>query len=697
MTMQQVQRNNKNNALTMSYCWLGLLLLAGVQTCSAGPSLRSRSRNLIIGGSEAPSNRFPYYVALKDSDGEIQCGGTLIAPDIVLTAAHCRHSNLMYADVGRYSKLEEAGFGEQIEIMNPLEMMTSGNWSTVRNLETSNAAIVDATGFIHPEHDLNKRTYDVMLMKLARPASSDRPIVKVNTDSNVPVKQPGGKNEITIIGMGNSEVNGDFPKVPRLKQVHVDYLPYEECIDVNNYNLDYKFELLPHMICTHGAGIYGDRGQCYGDSGGPYILMGLNETGSEDVQVGVVSWAVNCANSLFPMVGSRTSESIHFIKEVVCSISADPPSYLCAEENNSVDEGLQNRFIADGVKVSVRIFSDPFGHELRWKITDLLDDSRIYAEAPYGKIVGDHSFQDVMVPAGGNLKFTIDDAADDGIYGDPDAILYEVVLVDSGGELVIVEGNGQFGTTREETFRVPQVSDEYLALVRASKADATKNRVATVVGPTAPLKIYIEFADYHEDAAWSVTSLDGSQTYASRNANEYRFGNDVTEQVDLPAGEYQFTISDRRGTDEFRAFNSYRLSYLDRQQRSGQGGETTVFQSVGLFEGEQSSHTFEIPVSATVDTGDLSSSPEVVIGDAAFLEEANLCFPFDNFCSADAQCCSGTCNNFRCEVQMEEAQTQEANLCLSLGQYCQAYADCCTGNCFGSRCMSSSVHEYNRA
>jgi len=694
MTIQR--NNNKNNApLTMDFCWLGLIILTGFQTCSATPSLRSGSRNLIIGGATAPSNRFPYYVALKDTDGEIQCGGTLIAPDMVLTAAHCRYSNLMYADVGRYSKIEEEGFGEEIKIMNPLEMMTSGRWSTVRNLETANATIVDAAGFIHPLHDLKKRTYDVMVMKLARPVSPDRPIVKISSKSNVPVKQPGGKNEITIIGMGNSEVRGDLPKAPRLKQVHVDYLPYDECIDVNNYNLDYKFELLPHMICTHGAGIYGDRGQCYGDSGGPYILMGPNDSSSEDVQVGVVSWAVNCANSIFPMVGSRTSESIHFIREVVCSISADPPSYLCSEENNDIDESLSNRLIPDGVKVSVRIFSDPFGHELRWKITDLEDDSQIYGEAPYGKIVGDHSFQDVIVPAGGSLKFTIDDAADDGIWGDADAILYEIVLVDSGGELIIVEGNGQFNTTRIEPFRVPQLSDEHLALVRAAKAESSKKQYATIVGPTARLEIYIEFADYHEDAAWSVTSLNGLETYAYKNANEYRYGSDVTELVDLPAGEYQFTISDRRGTDEYRAFNFYKLSYLDKSL----GGETTVFQSVGLFDGETSSHSFVIPVSATVDTADLASSPGVVIGDEAFLDEATqLCFPLNHFCSEDSHCCTSNCSNMRCGEKVEEPQIEGATQdCLPLRHYCQNYSDCCTGNCFSSKCMPSSIHDYTRA
>lgn len=643
------------NNFTTGCCWLGLILLAGIQVCSADPSLRTR--NLIISGSPAKPNRFPYFVALKDRERKIQCGGTLIAPDIVLTAAHCKTSNLVYADVGKYTNdaAMPAGLGEEILIMNPLEMMTSG-WSTVRNLKTSNHAIIDAVGFIHPEHDNDDRTFDVMLLKLER--SSSRPLSKINHNSTIPEKQGG--NEITIIGMGNTDSVGEYPKPKDLQQVHVNYLPYDKCVDVENYNLDYKYELLPHMICVEGAGVYGERGQCYGDSGGPYILMGNDFT--EDVQVAVVSWSVNCANSNFPMVGSRTSESIDFIKEVTCAISANPPADLCAEENNSVEsveeDGLQNRYTSNGVRVSVNIFSDPFGHELRWKITDQLDPSKIYANVPYGRIKGDHSFQEVVVPAGGNLRFQIDDAADDGIYGDPEAILYEIVLVDNGGEIVMVEGNGQFGTSREETFRVPQVNEEYLALVRASNSAVAINPVETVDGPTAKFNIYIEFADYHEDASWMVTSLDGTKTFASKLANVYRYGNDVLEEVNLAAGKYKFTIRDRRGTDEFRAFNFYKLSYLDsRQQRSGLGGAITVYESVGLFEGEQISHEFEIPVSAVsaaVSDGQ-SSSEEIVISDADFLAEAQieLCTlrKVNHYCTSPDDCCSGICSRFRCQAE----------------------------------------------
>ena len=44
----------------------------------------------IVGGDVATAGRFPYMVALLDSNYLFEfCGGTLIAPNVVLSAAHC--------------------------------------------------------------------------------------------------------------------------------------------------------------------------------------------------------------------------------------------------------------------------------------------------------------------------------------------------------------------------------------------------------------------------------------------------------------------------------------------------------------------------------------------------------------------------------------------------------------------------------
>ena len=44
----------------------------------------------IIGGRDARRGRFPYFVALFDKRMNLICGGSLIASDVVLSAAHCQ-------------------------------------------------------------------------------------------------------------------------------------------------------------------------------------------------------------------------------------------------------------------------------------------------------------------------------------------------------------------------------------------------------------------------------------------------------------------------------------------------------------------------------------------------------------------------------------------------------------------------------
>ena len=73
----------------------------------------SLGNNRIIGGNEVPARRFSYTVSLADSFGSF-CGGSVIAPDVILTAAHCQGGNYNII-VGRHDLSDEKS-GESIPV-----------------------------------------------------------------------------------------------------------------------------------------------------------------------------------------------------------------------------------------------------------------------------------------------------------------------------------------------------------------------------------------------------------------------------------------------------------------------------------------------------------------------------------------------------------------------------------------------------
>lgn len=81
-----------NNILLLLFMWMMTSMSSRCISAQQSPSnLRTSSnRNLVIGGHDATQDRYPYYVALQNAENKTECGGTLIAPDVVLTAAHCR-------------------------------------------------------------------------------------------------------------------------------------------------------------------------------------------------------------------------------------------------------------------------------------------------------------------------------------------------------------------------------------------------------------------------------------------------------------------------------------------------------------------------------------------------------------------------------------------------------------------------------
>lgn len=211
----------------------------------------------IVGG-DATETAVPWFVMLLEYNADsgkwrfAGCGGTLIASNYVLTAAHC-------VDDKVYSPSQT---GVLVQAFRPFLRGNGGLATHFSRVEYFQ---------IHNEYSSARFDKDVALIRLARPLDVESfPPVRL-AESNFGINT---KELVTIYGFGLTEEDADAHSSV-LREVDVPFVSADSC---RGY---YGYQIKNDMVC---AGLQqGGKDSCAGDSGGPLV----KKVNDESYQLGV--------------------------------------------------------------------------------------------------------------------------------------------------------------------------------------------------------------------------------------------------------------------------------------------------------------------------------------------------------------------------------------------------------------------------
>ncbi|XP_072116991.1 coagulation factor VII-like [Mobula birostris] len=231
----------------------------------------------IVHGKNAVKGQSPWQIFLTNK-GEFLCGAVLIAPQWVLTAAHCTHDK-------RSEDLQIVAGEHMLNIEEGTEQKR--NVSEMINHENYNPETVDN---------------DIAMLKLDVPITlNDYAVPICLPEPDFAVRELTQIRFSTVTGWGRVLEGGLVANILQILQVPVVWTSL--CRSTT------KFKITDNMFC---AGYYeASKDTCKGDSGGPHVTKYKGTW----FLTGIVSWGEGCAREGKYGTYTKIHKYFHWIRQ----------------------------------------------------------------------------------------------------------------------------------------------------------------------------------------------------------------------------------------------------------------------------------------------------------------------------------------------------------------------------------------------